>query len=172
MRVKFYAKWSFYRCKKWLYPIPSATYSSSKHSYLISIPLPFFFKLTSFASFIHESTIIITDFTYLRQIWVVFWAIYYKSFHCSFFSSFIAGMTLMIINNLPRICNFATIFPDPQMLTYWLQGLTFFFWFFWITIPTWFCQPHLVVPFYLIKFWFVFKDLTYGKYLRHTFYTS
>ena len=72
-------------------------------------------------------TIIITNFTYLRQFWVVFWAIYHKFFHWIFFSTFIAGMTLMIINDLPRICNFAAIFPDLQMLIYYIDSKAFLF---------------------------------------------
>ena len=46
---------------------------------------------------------------------------------------------------------------------------SFFLLIFLITLAIWLCQPHLVVSFYLIKFWFVFKDLTYGTYLRHSF---
>ena len=95
-------------------------------SYQIPIPVPFFFILTPFASFIFKSTITITDPAHLRQFWVVFWAIYHKFFHQFFFSTFITGMILMIINNLPRICNFAAIFPDPQVLICWLQGPPFF----------------------------------------------
>ena len=94
------------------------------------IPVPFFFILTPFASFIFKSTITITDPAYFRQFWVVFWAIYHKFFHRFFFSTFITDIILMIINNLPRIFNFAAIFPDPQVLTCWLQGPPFFFWIF------------------------------------------
>ena len=72
-------------------------------------------------------TIIITNFTCLRQFWVVFWAIYHKFFHWIFFSTFTAGMTLMIINDLPRICNFAAIFPDLQMLIYYIDSKSFLF---------------------------------------------
>ena len=60
----------------------------------------------------------------------VFWTMYHKFFHWFFFSTFITGMILMIINNLPRICNFAAIFPDPQVFICWLQGLLFYSYFF------------------------------------------
>ena len=63
------------------------------------IPVPFFFKLTSFASFIFKSTITITDLIYLRKFWIVFLAIYHKFFHWFFFSTFITGMIFMIISH-------------------------------------------------------------------------
>ena len=46
--------------------------SLSIPSYPMTIPVPFFFRLTSFTSFIFNSTITMTDPIYLRQFWVVF----------------------------------------------------------------------------------------------------
>ena len=94
------------------------------------IPVPFFFKLTSFASFILKSTITMTDPAFLKQFWVVFWAIYHKFVHWFFFYIFITGMLLMIINKLRRICNFAAIFPSLYVLVCWLQGPLFSSYFF------------------------------------------
>ena len=99
--------------------------SLSIPSYQMTIPVPFFFKLTSFASFIFKSTITITDPIYLRQFWIVFWVVYHKFFYWFFFSTFITRMILMIINNLSWICKYATVFPDQQVFICWLQGPPF-----------------------------------------------
>ena len=134
-------------------------------SYQMPILVPFFFILTSLASFIFKSTITITDPTCLRQFSVVFWAIYYKFFHWFFFSTYMTGMIL----SSSTISNGSVILLPSSLIhkCWYCNSKTFF--------SSYFFELHSLHDFasltllFLIKFWFVFKDLTHGTLLRYIY---